>query len=119
MKKAVLSITLIILMLLSVVPAGAADFYEYENLRAVPKSVYKPPYMDTQLTTTYAPWLKLFHFAHSEQIARGEYAGEGNQQVRDIEISPANPDIAYFLTNTSGIWKTENGGKTWFNTNNG
>ena len=68
--------------------------------------------MDSQFTTTYTPWLKLFHFADAQQIERGEYAGEGNRQVRDIEISPANSDVAYFLTNTSGIRKTVNGGKT-------
>ena len=118
MKKRILSLLCIIAMLVMQIPTFAADFYEYNNLRAVPASVYKTPYMDTQFTTTYAPWLKLFHFAGAEQIARGEYAGEGNQQVRDIEISPANSDIAYFLTNTSGIWKTVNGGKTWYNTNN-
>lgn len=118
MKKTVLSITMAFVMLLSALPTYAAEFYEYNNLREVPKAVYKKPYMDTQVTTTYAPWLKLFHFANSAQLERGEYAGEGNQCIRDIEISPVNSDVAYFITNTSGIWKTENGGQTWFNTNN-
>ena len=75
MKKRILSLLCIIAMLVMQIPAMAADFYEYDNMRAVPASVYKTPYMDTQLTTTYAPWLKLFHFAGKSQIDRGEYAG--------------------------------------------
>ena len=116
MKKRVLSIILAVFTAMSV--SANAEFYKYDNLNEIPASVYHEPYMDTQYTTTYTPWLKQLHLVSDNEIQNGVYGGEGSQQVRAMAISPVNPDIAYFLTNTSGIWKTVSGGKNWYNTNN-
>ena len=97
----------------------ASGFYVYENPREVPASVQKTPYMDSQMSTTYAPWLRNLHLTSNAEIDRGDYGGEACQLIRVMAISPLNPDIMYFGTDTSGIFKTENGGKTWYNTTNG
>ena len=75
--------------------------------------------MDSQISTTYAPWLKNIHFLSQAQLDRGDFGGEAGQQIRAIAISPFNSDVMYFATDTTGIYKTNNGGKSWFNTNNG
>ncbi len=98
---------------------SAADFYTYQNLREVPASVYQEPYMESQFATVYAPWLKNLHLMNKAQVDRGDYGGEGAQQIRAFAISPVNPDIMYFGTDTSGIFKTTDGGKRWHNVNNG
>ena len=116
MKKRILTAILVSVLFASY--SANAEFYKYNNLNATPESVYFQPYMDSQYTTTYTPWLKLFHLTSDNEIKNGVYGGEGSQQVRALAMSPVNPDIAYFITNTSGIWTTKNGGKNWYNTNN-
>lgn len=113
------ALILITCMMLSSFAASAADFKQYQNPCEVPASVYKEPYMDTQISTTYAPWLKNLHLASKSQLERGAYAGEACQQIRGFAISPINTDIMYFSTDTTGIYTTKNGGKSWYNTNNG
>ena len=115
--KRLISICLMIMMLSST--AGAANFKQYQNPCEVPASVYKEPYMDTQISTTYAPWLKNIHLASKSQLERGAFAGEACQQIRGFAISPINTDIMYFSTDTTGIYTSKNGGKSWYNTNNG
>ena len=118
MKKAVVMV-LALMMIFSSISAGAAEFYQYKNPCEVPASVYREPYMDSQISTTYAPWFKNIHLASKAQLDRGDYAGEACQQIRSFAVSPINPDIMYFGTDTNGIYTTANGGKNWFNTNNG
>ena len=118
MKKSA-ALVLSLSLLLSSITAGAASFKQYQNPCEVPASVYKEPYMDSQISTTYAPWLKNIHLASKAQLDRGAYAGEACQQIRGFAISPVNSDIMYFSTDTTGIYRTSNGGKSWFNVNNG
>lgn len=40
-------------------------------------------------------------------------AGEGSQYVMTMAYAPSNPKIAFFGTDTSGVWKSEDGGNTW------
>ncbi len=69
--------------------------------------------------TDYAPWLKNLHLmSETESEDADIFGGEGCQQVEQLEISPADTDVMYFITNTSGIYTTKNGGKSWYNTNN-
>ena len=117
--KRVLILLLTVLLLVGAINVSASDFYTYQNLREVPASVYAEPYMESPFATVYAPWLKNLHIINNAQLARGEYGGEACQQIRAFAISPINPDIMYFGTDTSGVFKTTNGGKSWYNTNNG
>ena len=118
MKKALI-LLLTVLICMTSIGVNASDFYVYKNLREVPASVYKEPYMESQFATVYAPWLKNLHLMNQAQVDRGDFGGEACQQIRAFAISPVNPDIMYFGTDTSGIFKTTNGGKNWYNVNNG
>ena len=123
MKKRILSIALTALMMLSAYPASAifhsfkndGNFQVPQNPREVPTDVYKEPYMDTVNTTVYAPWLKNYHMMSQDEWDAGTYGGEACQQVRQLEISPVNPQLMFFGTDTSGLYKTTNGGKNWYN----
>ena len=118
MKKATV-LLLALIMIFSSFGVNASNFYQYKKITEVPASVYQEPYMDSQFSTVYAPWLKNLHLMNQAQVNRGDYGGEACQQIRAFAISPVNPDVMYFGTDTSGIFKTTNGGKNWHNVNNG
>lgn len=113
-NKAIVFLVLILLFNSVAVSAGVI----YTLPCQTPESVYKTPYADTQFTTVYTPWLRNFHLMNEEEYNMGRYGGEACQQVRNIEISPVNSDILYFVTDTTGVWKTTDGGKNWYNTSN-
>ena len=106
-------------------PAMAADEFPIpEDVRGVPADSYRTPYYDKDnpFVTHYAPWLRNLHLMRADEaIANanaGIVGGESNQQVRMLEISPFDSNIMYFITNTSGIYTTKDGGKFWYNTTN-
>jgi len=45
--------------------------------------------------------------------------GESLQKVIAIAYAPSNPDTIYFSTDTNQIWKSTDGGKTWYPRGNG
>lgn len=49
----------------------------------------------------------------------GLFGGEGMQMVHSISYAPSNPDIVYFASDTSQVWKSVNGGKSWQSKRNG
>ena len=125
MKKKLLSILLTTIM--AACPTMAADEGKFpipEDIRAVPADSYFNPYYDAgnPFVTHYAPWLRNFHLmsdVEAEANAQsGIVGGEACQMVRMFEISPIDSDIMYFITNTSGIYTTKDGGKFWYNTTN-
>lgn len=126
MKKRIISLVLCLTMLIPGFSASALfktfkngdPFQVPQNPRQIPNDIYVEPYMPTQNITVYAPWLKNFHAMSQDEYDAGTYGGEACQQVRQLEISPVNPDIMYFGTDTSGIYKTTNGGKNWYNVTN-
>lgn len=75
------------------------------------------PYADGQYFTRYTPWLKMLHLTSEAEIAAGSHGGEACQQIRCIDISPVDSDLAVFGTDSSGVWITTNGGDFWYNTN--
>lgn len=129
MKKRLFILSLCVLLLMSYIPVGAtyvhfgsykngSGIYTPQNPRQISDSVWVEPYMDTPFTTVYAPWLKNYHFMTSDEYEAGVYAGEACQQIRQMEISPFDSNIIYFGTDTSGIYKTTNGGKNWYSVSN-
>ena len=110
MKKRILSTFLGISLIISAHTVSGTEFKKLEDKHAVPASVYREPFMDSRFTTQYAPWYKIWHPMSQSEYDRGESGADAHQQIRAIAISPADPDIMYFGTDTSGIWKTKNGG---------
>ncbi len=49
----------------------------------------------------------------------GIYGGEGMQMVHSISYALSNPDIAYFVSDTSQVWNTVDGGNSWQSKRNG
>ena len=49
----------------------------------------------------------------TEQEAAGLLGGEGMQMIWGISYAPSNPDIVYLLSDTSQVWKSEDGGSSW------
>ncbi len=47
------------------------------------------------------------------QARRGLLGGEGMQMVQSIAYAPSNPERAYLSSNTSQVWESKDGGKTW------
>lgn len=47
------------------------------------------------------------------QREAGIMGGEGMQMVFSISYAPSNPDIAYFASNTSQVWKSTDEGYSW------
>ena len=119
MKKRILSALLGASLLISSHTALGAEFKKLEDKHAVPASVYQEPFMDSRFTTQYAPWYKMWHPMSQSEFEQGKSGADAHQQIRAFAISSVDPDIMYFGTDTSGIWKSENGGENWFNTNNG
>ena len=115
MKK-LTALILVMIMTASSVTALAGTVYSLPS--QVPESVYRKPYNTSQFTTAYAPWLENFHLMNENEYNKGLNGGEGCQLIRCMDISPVNSDIMYFITDTSGVFISENGGKQWYNTNN-
>lgn len=115
MKK-IISILLPVMLMVSFC-AAAQEFRVYENPREIPASVYTDPYQPDQFTCVYAPWLRNFHIMNENEYSQGIMGGEACQQIRDVAISQNDSNLMYFITDTSGVYKTTTGGNLWFNTN--
>ena len=117
MKK-VFSLIAVLCLMLSALPSASAELYIPENTRSIPASVYKEPFPVNQIVTEYAPWLRHLHFMNENEYNQGLYGGEGCQLIRVMAISPVNPKKLYFISDTTGVWKSNDGGEHWYNTNN-
>ncbi len=116
MKKKITSLILALTLL-----AGTSAFAEkapmtvtYSPAR-IPSAAYTEPYPESPFATVYCPWMRNFHLMSDNEVARGSLGGEACQQVRSAAQSPVNPDIMYFVTNTSGIYVSKNDGERWYN----
>lgn len=56
---------------------------------------------------------------HIVVLAQWTQIGSGMSQVWDIVIDPTNEQIMYAGSNTTGMWKTTNGGTSWVQINGG
>lgn len=63
--------------------------------------------------TRTAPWMVNYHMTTEEQLANSVQGGECGQMVWGIAISSADTDTMLMGTDTAGIYKSENGGKSW------
>lgn len=66
-----------------------------------------------------------FTLRSKEQKEAGVAGGEGFQAVQDIDFSSSDPNVLYLVVDTSGVWKSTDGGQHWrvkpngFRTNGG
>lgn len=123
MKKRILCILCTALMLISSFTSALA-FTTWESPRYIPADSYKTPYSEAgnPYVTHYAPWLRQLHLMTATEAennkAAGIVGGEACQQIRQLAISPVNPKVMYLCSDTSGVYKTTDGGKQWYNTTN-
>lgn len=69
--------------------------------------------IDAYTTTEYAPWMIQYNFTTEAQYNSGYHGGEGGQKGFSMAYSPIDADIIFFGTDTSGIWKSVDGGSDW------
>ena len=112
MKRSLLSLILAVLLLFTSFTAIAAE----DPRLAFRQGDDNIPAKDGQFFTRYTPWLKAYHPMTIAEVNSGAHGGEACQQIRCINISPADPNLAIFGTDTSGVWITTDGGNFWYNT---
>ena len=123
MKKRLLCIFCTALMLTASFTSALA-FTAWESPRYIPSDEYKTPWTeeDNPYYTYYAPWLRQLHLMTATEAennkAAGIVGGEACQQIRQLAISPLDSNIMFLCSDTSGVYKTTNGGKHWYNTTN-
>ena len=71
-------------------------------------------------TTTYTrPWMINYHLTTLNQLDDDYYGGECGQKIFSMAISPSNSNHIYVGHDTEMLWKSEDGGVTWFSSSNG
>lgn len=75
--------------------------------------------IDSLTTTRTAPWMVNYHLTKVGQAAAGYAGGECGQFMFCADISPSNPDNMLIGLDTCNVFKSENGGKTWFDASGG
>lgn len=89
----------------------------YKDSGLVPFSLYNPERTSSK-TIQYTPWIINYALQTNEE-ASAVNGGEGCQQISDIAISPVDNNLMLFGTDSSGIWRSEDGGNNWFSVNAG
>ena len=124
MKKRILCVFCTAMMILSSFTSALASdpwesprYVQDDVKNGYPKTEAGNPYV-----TYYAPWLRQLHLMTATEAENNKTAGiaggEACQQIRQLAISPVNPKIMYFCSDTSGVYKTTDGGKHWYSTTN-
>ncbi len=110
MKK-ILSLILSVVMLFS-----AVSSFAYTDYRSIPEGSDAEylPYAENMTTTRYTPWFKLYHMQTAADAKNGVRGGEGGQVITCFGISPVNPDYVMFGVDTSGAWRSTDGGENWY-----
>lgn len=69
--------------------------------------------IEQYMTTEYAPWLKVYHLTTEQQLFQGIKGGEYGQYIYTIATSPFDPNVVLLGNNTTGVYKSTDGGKNW------
>ena len=123
MKKRIITSLLAAILFMANITCQAA-FTSWESPRYVPEDEYKTPWTEENnpYVTYYAPWLRQLHLMTETEaqnnLENGIVGGEACQQIRQLAISPIDSDIMYLCSDTSGVYKTTNGGGHWYNVTN-
>ncbi|RCK73613.1 MAG: Glycosyl hydrolase, BNR repeat precursor [Ignavibacteriae bacterium] len=65
------------------------------------------------LKTTYPAWLNIGP-APAATMSYSPLWGDIAGRMRSVAVDPLNPDIIYIGAANGGVWKTTNGGNSWF-----
>ncbi len=84
---------------------GDNDYASPDNSGAV-----APPVDDDTLLTNQ--WRQVVKRTQAQKTA-GLSGGEGCQMIFGIAYAPSHPNIVYFVTDTSQVWKSTDGGTSW------
>ncbi len=82
---------------------------------------YKP-YPIAVNATRITPWYVQYARSTKSAYDKGIRAGDGNQRIMSIGVSPVNPDHVLFGSDKSGVLRSDDGGINWElvgNNNNG
>lgn len=61
----------------------------------------------------------IYHITSQKQIEKGIKGGEGAQLVYSMAVSPHNSDLVLLGNNTTGIFRSTDGGKNWVHSSEG
>ena len=61
----------------------------------------------------------IYHITSSRQIEKGIKGGEGAQLVYSMAVSPHNSDLVLLGNNTTGVFRSTDGGKSWLYSSEG
>lgn len=75
--------------------------------------------IDTAGSVKISPFLYRWNFITEAQYEAGLNGGCGGQKGFCMAYSPSSPEIMFAGTDTSGIWKSIDGGRNWFSSSVG
>lgn len=73
----------------------------------------KPEEYEQYMTTSLAPYIKVYHMTTEQQIYQKIKGGEWGQLIFSIAASPFDKNVILLGNDTSGIYRSDDGGKTW------
>lgn len=118
MRKWFVSVLAALMVILSYPMEGQANTV----YQPAPPAVSLPTGTNIDALTTSrndAPWWVQYHMTTPQQAAIGYKGGEASQMVYALSVAPSNPQHLLMGTDTSGIWKSEDGGTQWSSSNAG
>ncbi len=102
------------------VMTGQAGKYEAAVLNEAGNTIYTDEFyfhvseeINQYTTTRTAPWMINYHLTTQEQLQNRYKGGECGQMVWGLAIAPSDESRLLMGTDTSGIYKSTDGGKTW------
>ena len=114
MKKAkrIMSVLVAIYFLVLSISGFAGNNDPRLNMREEDKFT---PYSENIYFSRYTPWIKTMALVSASEKELGIVGGDGDQQIRCLNISPSDSNFIVMGSDTTGVWLTENGGEFWYN----
>ena len=113
MKKTVLVFISIMLIILFSTSVFAVKTYDYSgDLPEYDEAYFEPQILDHN-ATLYAPWFVQYARSTKTAYEKGIRAGDGNQRIMSIGISPINPNLMLIGSDKSGLLRSKDAGQNW------